>query len=66
MEIGDTATLQDTKGRTLTYEVYDIYIVDPTDVSCTSQLTNGRREMTLITCKNYGTQRLVVKCREVL
>ena len=44
IEIGDIATLQDTKGRTLTYEVYDIYIVDPTDVSCTSQLTNGRRE----------------------
>ena len=66
IEIGDIATLQDTRGRTLTYEVYDKYIVDPTDVSCTSQLTNGRREMTLITCKNYGTQRLVVKCREVL
>ena len=66
IEIGDIATLQDTKGRTLTYEVYDIYIVDPTDVSCTSQLTNGRREMTLITCKNYANQRLVVKCREVL
>lgn len=66
IEIGDIAKLEDTKGRTLTYEVYDKYIVDPTDVSCTSQLTNGRREMTLITCKNYGTQRLIVKCREVV
>ena len=52
-------------GKTVTYEAYNKYIVDPTDVSCTSQLTNGKKEMTLITCKNYGTQRLIIKCREV-
>ncbi len=65
MEIGDTAILEDMKGRKVTYEAYKKEIVDPTDVSCTSQLTNGRREITLITCKNYGTQRLVIKCREI-
>lgn len=66
MEIGDTAVLEDTStGKKVTYEAYQKYIVDPTDVSCTSQLTNGKREMTLITCKNYGTQRLIIKCREV-
>lgn len=66
MEIGDVATLKDlATGKTVTYEAYNKYIVDPTDVSCTSQLTNGKREMTLITCKNYGTQRLIIKCREV-
>lgn len=65
MEIGDTATLQDMNGKTITYEAYDKYVVEPTDVSCTSQLTNGKREITLITCKNYGTQRLIIKCREV-
>ena len=57
--------LQDMTGRTLEYEVYNKYIVNPTDTRCTSQLTNGRKEVTLITCTNYGTQRLVVKCREV-
>lgn len=66
MEIGDIATLKNlSTGKTVTYEAYDKYIVDPTDVSCTSQLTNGKVEMTLITCKNYGTQRLIIKCREV-
>lgn len=66
MEIGDTAILEDTStGKTVTYEAYQKYIVDPTDVSCTSQLTQGRREMTLITCKTYGTQRLIIKCREI-
>lgn len=47
------------------YSVYDKYTVEPTDTSCTTQLTNGRREVTLITCTNYGKQRLVVKAREV-
>ena len=64
MEIGDTATLQAIGGKDVIYEVYDKYVVEPEDVSCTSQLTGGRRELTLITCTNYGTQRLVLKCRE--
>ena len=62
---GDKIELTDLKGRTLTYEVYDKYIVQPEDTSCTSQQTNGKKEVTLITCTNYGTQRLVVKAREV-
>lgn len=57
--------MKDNNGRTIEYQVYDKYIVEPTDTRCTSQLTNGRKELTLITCANYGTQRLVVKCREV-
>ena len=69
LENGDIVELEDMSGRTIEYEVYNKYVVDPTDTSCTSQLANGRpltfRELTLITCTNYGTQRLVVKCREV-
>ena len=61
---GDIVELEDLTGRKLKYKVYDKYVVEPTDTSCTSQHTNGRRELTLITCTNYGTQRLVVKCRE--
>lgn len=61
---GDKVYLEDMSGKKLKYEVYYKYIVEPTDTSCTSQLTNGRKELTLITCTNYGTQRLVVKCRE--
>lgn len=62
---GDVVTLKDFSGRTIKYQVYNRYVVKPTDTRCTSQLTNGRRELTLITCTNYGTERLVVKCREV-
>ena len=62
---GDIVTLKDMTGRTLQYEVYDRYVVEPDDTSCTTQHTDGRKELTLITCTNYGTQRLVVKCKEV-
>ena len=65
LENGDIVELEDLTGKTVKYKVYNKYIVEPTDTSCTSQLTNGRKELTLITCTNYGTQRLVVKCREV-
>ena len=60
---GDTVELTDMDGNTVTYTVYDKYVVEPTDVACTSQLTNGNKEVTLITCTNYGQQRLVVKAR---
>ena len=65
INIGDTCVLTDMLGREAVYEVYDKYVVEPEDTSCTSQLTNGRVEMTLITCKEYGTRRLVVKCRKI-
>lgn len=62
---GDIVELEDLTGRKITYKVYNRYVVEPTDTRCTSQLTNGRTELTLITCTNYGKQRLVVKCRAI-
>lgn len=64
--IGDEVKIEDLTGRTITYEVYDRYTVEPSDVSCTSQMTEGRKEITLITCQNSGKLRLIVKAREVL
>lgn len=63
-EIGDEVKLTDLNGNSVIYAVYNKYVVEPTDVSCTSQLTNGQREITLITCTNYGQERLVVKAKE--
>lgn len=62
---GDKAELTDLSGNTLKYQVYNKYVVEPTDTKCTSQLTDGRKELTLITCTNGGKQRLVVKLRQV-
>ena len=68
LAIGDEIEITDMikNGETVTYKVYDKYIVDPTDVSCTSQRTNGLKEITLITCTNDGTKRVIVKAREAI
>lgn len=62
---GDIVELQDKTGKVIKYKVYDKFIVEPSDVACTSQLTDGKKEMTLITCAEGGKTRLVVKCTEV-
>lgn len=63
--VGDKIEITDLSGRKLTYKVYDKYTVEPDDVKCTSQLTNGKKEVTLITCTNDSKQRVVVKAREI-
>ena len=65
---GDTVQITDMNGNTLNYSVYDSYIVTPEDTSCTTQLTNGKIEVTLITCyyengNAHATKRLIVKAR---
>ena len=66
LELGDTFEVQDLSGRTLTYEIYDKFIVDPENTQCTSQITEGRKEVTLITCANDNKQRVIVKAKEVI
>ena len=65
MEIGDTFsfTILD---RTLTYEVDQIRIVDPTDLSLI-QIEEGKDYCTMLTCTPYGinTQRLLVRGHQV-
>ncbi len=65
IKIGDKIELTDNIGRTVTYSVYTTYVVDPADVSCTSQRTDGKREVTLITCTSTGKQRFVVKAAAI-
>ncbi len=65
LENGDYIEITDESGKTVKYSVYDKYEVTPDDVSCTSQLTNGKREITLITCTNDSKMRVIVKARAV-
>ena len=65
LENGDIIEITDLSGKTIKYRVYNKYNVDPTDVSCTSQLTSGRKEVTLITCTDDSKLRVVVKAREI-
>jgi len=65
LEKGAFIHITDLAGRTLTYEVYDKYVVSPTDTSCTTQRTDGKKEVTLITCTSDNKDRVVVKAKEV-
>lgn len=63
IKIGDVVQLTDMNGKTLDYTVYETDIIDPDNNDCTSQLTNGHTEITLITCHNKALQRFIVKAR---
>ena len=65
LENGDIIKITDMNGKTVIYKIYSMYEVDPKDSSCTSQKTNGRREVTLITCTNDSKKRVVVKATEI-
>lgn len=64
LEIGDLVEITDLNEVTIEYEVYDIHTVDPNNVDDTTQKTNGRKEVTLITCTDDSSQRVIVKCKE--
>ena len=68
IEIGAIVKITDLTGRTLDYKVYATDVIDPYDNTCTSQLTNGQTEVTLITCyyengNAHATKRFVAKAR---
>lgn len=65
LQNGDIINITDMSNRTISYSVYDKYEVVPEDTSCTSQLTNGKKEITLITCTDDSKLRVIVKAREV-
>lgn len=61
--VGDTFTITEVNGREVTYKIYDKYTVEPQNVNCTSQLTGGKKEVTLITCTNDSQYRWILKAR---
>ena len=65
LNMGDIIEIKDLSGTILKYRVYDKFTVEPDDVSCTSQLTDGKKEITLITCTNDNKQRHIIKATEV-
>ena len=65
LEKGDIIQITDMKSRTLDYEVFDYYIIDPNDVSCVESIDGSTKEVTLITCSNGNKKRLVTKAREI-
>lgn len=64
LEIGNKLFISDNTVGKVEYEIYDLYKVLPEDVSCLSQETNGKREVTLITCTTDSKERIIVKASE--
>ena len=64
LSVGDRIEIKDLNGQTIIYKIYDKYVVQPDDVSCTSQRTNGLKEVTLITCTDDSKLIVIVKARE--
>ena len=61
---GDIIEIEDGYGRKVEYAIYDKHIVDENDTRDTSQVTHGKKEITIITCTNDGHNRVIVKARE--
>lgn len=67
LSVGDTLYVIDKETNSkVTYKIYDIFTVKPDDTDYVlSQKTNGKREVTLVTCNPGGLTRRIYKAREV-
>lgn len=64
LDIGDEIFLVDGIYGVVKYEVYDILTVNPNETDCLSQKTNGKVELTLITCTSDSKKRIIVKAEK--
>ena len=65
LENGDIIEITDLTNTTVEYYVYDKYTVYDDQTECTSQETDGKTEVTIITCTNDGSKRVIIKARKV-
>ena len=65
LNIGDRLFISDNEIGKIEYEIYDKFIVFPHETDCLNPETNGKREVTLITCTIDSKQRIIIKAREV-
>ena len=66
LEIGDIIEIEDLYKNVVKYEVFNMYVTDPNDVSCVEPVNPDSREVTLITCTNGNKNRLITKAREII
>lgn len=65
LEEQNKITLTDLNGNRVEYEVYNIETVNPNETQCLSQKTNGKVELTLITCTKDSSKRIIVKAVKI-
>ena len=64
VNIGDYIDIYDLFGTKKTYIVYQKDEINPNDLSCLNQDTNGLCEITLITCNSIKNTRHIIKAKE--
>ena len=64
LQKGDIIKLTNLKNQTVEYTIFQIYTVDPNDISYVNSVKADTREITLITCTNGHKNRLITKARE--
>ena len=67
LEEGDRLKITDVNGKTMTYEVFDKYTVEPENTDCIYPVEGkeNKRVVTLITCTNDSKKRVIVQAEEI-
>lgn len=66
MQIGDSVYITDsTTGTKVEYKIYDKFTTEESDTSYFNRNTEGKREVSLVTCQSNNKYRLVILAREV-
>lgn len=61
---GDKINITDQEGTTVTYEIYKIYQTSPSDAEYMQRDTGGAREISLSTCTDDSSARLIILAKE--
>ena len=63
IQVNDKINIKDINGRTVTYTVYNIFETQQEDTSYFNKDTEGKREITLYTCNDDSSRRLIIEAR---
>ncbi len=64
LAVGDKIYITDQKGEKITYEIYKMYETTPNDASYMKRDTEGKREISLQTCTDDSSGRIIIWARE--
>ena len=64
IQVGDKINIKDTSGRVITYIVYNKFETTPEDASYINRDTGGKREITLYSCNDDSSKRIIIEAKE--
>ncbi len=66
MQIGDVIYITDSEtGKRIAYQIYNKYTTEESDTSYYNRNTDGKKEVTLVTCQTNNNYRLVIWAKEM-